>query len=182
MDSYTAAVTRLRTDLNAGSFAREAYLAMQALRRSDHVTLADDLEWLTPVVMRFKDDTPGFRRFLLELLEARGERRTKIDGEGDHKILRDLYRLLYQTTLMSERRARINKAIEIYRRQGYELTNAKRALLSAEQLKAWAAQRATYFEQVKAAAGGTFTWFDRCAAAEKFWTAIDAALDAKLKE
>lgn len=173
--------SRLQRDFNAGRQLKEAYAAMQALRKSDSVKLADEIAWLQPLVERYKDDLPGFHKYLLDLLIARGERRTKTDGQGDHTILRDLYRLVYQTSLMAERRARVNKAIELYRRRGHTITNTQRSIITSKQLAHWSAQKEAYFKKIKELNGG-MSWIDKCAATQKFWAAVDAQLDKQLRE
>lgn len=181
MNDYDAAVARLETDFNTGQYAKTAYDLMKACRNSDNVALPDDLKWLGPIIERYKDDAVGYRKFLLHLLEVKGARHRKMEGSGDITILRGLYRLLYQYTLITERRARLNKAIEIYRQMGVEITNITRARISSKQLVMWAEQKARYLEKVKAANGGKLGWFARNVAIEKFWRAIDAKLDEKLK-
>lgn len=181
MNDYDAAVARLETDFNAGHYAKVAYDLMKARRNSDNVALPDELMWLDPIIERFKDDATGYRQFLLRLLEVKGARHRKMEGSGDITILRNLYRLLYQYTLINERRTRLNKAIEIYRKMGVEITNITRARLSSKQLAAWSTQKEEYLGKVKAANGGKLGWFARNVAIEKFWRAIDAKLDEKLK-
>jgi hypothetical protein len=172
---------QLRTDFNAGQKLRDLYRTMQATRRSGAVQLADDIAWLEPLMGRYIDDMPGFRRFLLDLCIRKGQYRVPMEGEGDHKILRDLYRLVYQNTTMTERRGRLYKAIEIYRRRGHSFTNVTRALTASKQVKHWAEQRSAYLEKVKKEFGGKLPWDARNAAIEKFWQAIDAKLDAELE-
>ncbi|MBS4019906.1 MAG: hypothetical protein KGZ68_16925 [Dechloromonas sp.] len=172
---------RLRTDFSAGQKLKDLYRTMQAARRSGRVKLADDIAWLEPLMDAFLDDMPGFRRFLLDLCIRKGQYRVPMEGEGDHKTLRDLYRLVYQNTTMTERRGRLYKAIEIYRRRGYSFTNVTRALTASRQVKHWAEQRSAYLEKVKKEYGGKLSWDDRNAAIEKFWHAVDTKLDAELE-
>lgn len=177
-DDITA---KLQRDFNAGSTLKHLYVAMQVARRSGQAALPAELEWLKPLFDRYTNDLPGFRAYLLNLCIARGQYRVKMEGAGDHQVLRDLYRLVYQNTTMMERRARLAKAIEIYRRAGHTFSNITRAKTESRQIAHWAAQRQAYLDKVKASRGGKLSWEERNAAIEKFWSAIDAKLDEQLK-
>lgn len=98
--------------------------------------------------------------------------------EQKRSLLPKVRRVDYQRDLMRDRRARLNKAVQLYElTSGHVLKGAERTRYTSELQQRWKVAR-----DEEIAAKGDLTWKERNDAANTFWEGLDMRLDKNLAD
>lgn len=124
----------------------------------------------------------GELTILNALIDVGLESRTAFENlvsliDSKRRLLPDIKRIDYQRDLMRERRARVNKAMELHELSGHELGGAADKKQFATDIQArWKKARDEFIK-----GKGKLSWKERNAAAQEFWDMIDRQLDENIR-
>ena len=124
----------------------------------------------------------GEMKFLSAMIDVGLESRDAFENlvsliDSKRKLLPDIKRIDYQRDLMRERRARVNKAMELHELNGQLLpTSADKKQFSTDIQVRWKKARDEFIK-----AKGKLSWKERNAAAQEFWDLVDRQLDENIR-